>query len=263
MRGAAEPLVPAVARAASILELLAARPEIALGPTELARRLRLPKSSVANLCLELAEAGLLRRTDGGYRLGRKLVELGGAYLSTAGPLDEFYQACPELEVASRETMQLAVLEGLDVVYVARHDGAQPVRLASEIGRRLPATCTALGKAALASLDSGRLKERLAGVSDLPALTPNSHRTVEALLADLEVVRERGYAVDDEETMLGIVCYAVAIPSRQPGESPYGASVTLFKARVTDPLREALVADLRRLAGRLSHPLRRVQAAGSR
>ena len=71
------------------------------------------------------------------------------------PIDlvqEFYDACQELETGSDETIQLAVLDGVEMTYLARHDGRQPVRLTSQIGRRLPASVTATGKAALASLD---------------------------------------------------------------------------------------------------------------
>ena len=81
-------------------------------------------------------------------------------------------ACP---TGSEETVQFAVLDGLEMTYLARHDGRQPVRLSSQIGRRLPATSTATGKAALASLDPRELERRLAGVTTLPRLTRKAHR----------------------------------------------------------------------------------------
>ena len=122
-----------------------------------------------------------------------------------------------------------ILDGLEVTYVARHDGRQPIRLASEIGRRLPASCTALGKAALATLDPDDLADRLRGVEALPMLTRNSHRRVSDLLNDLDEVRRRGHAIDNEETAEGIICLGVAIP-RGSGGDQYGVSVTLLKAR---------------------------------
>jgi DNA-binding IclR family transcriptional regulator len=249
-----ESLAPAVTRAGAILDVLAESPGQTLGPSELARRLGLPKSSIANICNALAEIGLVRRIGTGFALGRKLAELGGAYLASVDAVEEFYEACRLLPTGSEETIQLAVLDDLEVTYLARHDGRQPVRLTSQIGRRLPATVTATGKAALASLDRAELDRRLAGVVELPTLTPNSLSSVEALLGDLAVVRRRGYAMDDEETVEGVVCYGIMIPGRRPGEGPYAASITLLKVRATDERVPLLIKDLYHLAGRLSDPL---------
>lgn len=249
-------LAPAVTRAAAILEALAERIGEPAGPSELARRLALPKSSIANILAALADAGLARRVGSGFVLGRRLAELGGAYLAGIDLVQEFYEASRRLPAASDETVQLAVLDGLEMTYLARHDGRQPIRLSSGIGRRLPATCTATGKAALASLDEAELDRRLDGLNQLPVLTSRSHRTVESLRKDLARVRVRGYAIDDEETAEGVVCYAVMIPSRQPGEGPNAASITLLKARATDDRVPALVQDLHWLADVLSDPLRR-------
>lgn len=251
----AESLAPAVTRAAAILDVLAGDGSVAFGPSELARRLGLPKSSIANICAALADVGLVRRVGTGFALGRKLAELGGAYLAAVDLVQEFYDACRILPTGSDETVQLAVLDGLDMTYLARHDGRQPVRLTSQIGRRLPASCTATGKAALASLEAEELDRKLAGVTILPVLSPNSHRTVDALRADLDGVRARGYALDDEETVEGVVCYGIAIPGRLPGDAPHAASITLLKARATDERIPMLLADLRRLAELLSDPLR--------
>jgi IclR family transcriptional regulator, blcABC operon repressor len=257
-----ESLAPAVTRAAAILEVLAADGAVALGPSELARRLGLPKSSIANICAALADVGLVRRVGTGFALGRKLAELGGAYLSAVDLVQEFYEACRELRTGSEETVQLAVLDGLEMTYLARHDGRQPVRLTSQIGRRLPATSTATGKAALAALTDPELERRLAGVTVLPAYTPNSHRNVRDVMRDLVEVRRRGYAVDDEETIEGVVCYGIAISGRQPGEGPHAASITLLKARATSKRVPALVADLRQLSEQLSDPLRKLDRVPS-
>ena len=256
---AGESLAPAVTRAAAILDVLAEDAGAALGPSELARRLGLPKSSIANICGALADAGLARRVGTGFALGRRLAELGGAYLVAVDMVQEFYEASRSLPVGSEETVQLAVLDGLEMTYLARHDGRQPVRLTSQIGRRLPATSTATGKAALASLDPRDLERRLDGVTTLPAATPRAHRTIDGLLTDIEAVRARGYAIDDEETMEGVVCFGIAIPGRHPGEGPNAASITLLKVRATDERVPLLVADLRTLADRLVDPLRRLDA----
>ena len=253
--GEADSLAPAVTRAATILDVLAENDGEAAGPSEIARRLGLPKSSIANICGALADAGLVRRVGTGFALGRRLAELGGAYLATVDQVQEFYEASRQLEAGSEETVQFAVLDGLEMTYLARHDGRQPVRLTSGIGRRLPASCTATGKAALASLDDAELARRFQGVTVLPTLSKRSHRTVDALMADLGEVRRRGYAMDDEETMEGVVCYGVMVRGRQPGEGPYAASITLLKVRATEERVPTLLADLRWLAQQLADPLR--------
>ena len=247
-------LAPAVLRAAAILDAMADAGAVGLPLSELARRVGLPKSSVANITNALLDTGLARRGTGGLTRGRQLAELGGAYLAPVDQVQEFYELADRLPVASEETMQLGALTGLEVTYIARHDGRQPIRLASEIGRRLPASCTAIGKAALASLDPDEVSDRLRGVETLPQLTSRSHRTVSALLDDIDEVRRRGYAIDDEETAEGVICLGVAVPARRRGDGPYAASVTLLKVRADEARRLALVADLRRLARLLGNPL---------
>jgi IclR family transcriptional regulator, blcABC operon repressor len=248
-------LAPAVTRAALILDALADRPSEPMGPSELARRLGLPKSSIANICGALSDAGLVRRVGTGFALGRRLAELGGAYLATVDQVQEFYEASRGLPAGSEETVQFAVLDGLEVIYLARHDGRQPVQLTSGIGRRLPAFSTATGKAALASLPLDELERRLSGLETLPRTTRKAHATVDELRADLGETRRRGYAVDDEETMEGVVCYGVMIPSRVAGEGPCAASITLLKVRATAERVPALIADLHALASELSDPIR--------
>lgn len=253
----AESLTPAVTRAALILDALADGGGAPVGPSELARRLGLPKSSIANICGALADAGLVRRVSTGFALGRRLAELGGAYLATVDQVQEFYEASRNLPAGSEETVQFAVLDGLEVTYLARHDGRQPVQLTSGIGRRLPAFSTATGKSALASLPEDELARRLAGLTTLPRATRKAHATVDELLADLTEIRDRGYAIDDEQTMEGVVCYGVMVPSRQPGgEGPCAASITLLKVRATAERVPALIADLHWLAAELSDPIRR-------
>lgn len=222
--------------------------------TELARSLDLAKSTVANLCSALEDSNMIRRVDGRWALGHKVVELGQGFLSKTDVVAEFHRQSEALTTASSETLLLAVLDGLDVVYLARHDGSQPVRLASDIGRRLPAVVTALGKAMLAAMPGDELDERLSRLPDLPVLTPRSHRTLDSLSRDLETTRLRGYAVDDEQNTEGVTCIGVAVPGR-PG-TPTAVSATMLTARATTGLREMLVRDLHELAEHLSRFARR-------
>ena len=250
-----ESLAPAVTRAALILDVMAESGGEAVGPSELARRLGCPSRRSPTSAARWPTPG----SSGGS--GRASPSVGG-WPSSAVRISppstrsrSSTRRVAQLEAGSEETVQFAVLDGLEMTYLARHDGRQPVRLTSGIGRRLPASCTATGKAALASLDDAELARRFAGVTSLPTLSARSHRNVEELMADLREVRRRGYAIDDEETMEGVVCYGVMVESRQPGEGPYAASITLVKVRATHERVSTLLADLNRLAQKLADPLR--------
>jgi IclR family transcriptional regulator, blcABC operon repressor len=245
---------PALVRAAALLDLLAQPGVGALGLSDLARRLDLPKSTVANLCRALEQVAFVRRVESRYELGPHVLELGAAYTAKNDIISEFRKATRGLRWASEETIQLATLEGAQVLYLARHDGTQPIRLAAGIGRRMPAPCTGLGKAMLAQLDTDEVAARVSTLPAFPVLTPRSLRNLAELLDDLDRVRERGYAIDDEENSVGVVCYAVPLPHVGPGGPQRAISVTLLKARETDELRDRLVDDLHELADRLSRLL---------
>ena len=239
-------LAPAVTRAVAILELLAPV-DSPLGVSAIARSLNLPKSSVANLCSALVDDQLLRTVAGGYALGPRLARLGAAYLASVDQVGLFLDACAARDVSIRETAQLAQLGvGLDVVYLARRDGTEPVRLASSPGRALPATCTATGKAMLATLDPGDLAARLDGVNELLRLTPHSITSRRALARELQAIRANGVAFDRQEVIEGVVCVAVAVPSPS-GEAPMAASFTLLAPRADDATLHRLADDLKEIA----------------
>ena len=111
---------PAVTRAVRILGLLADTPRQVRKLTEISRELGLAKSSVSNLCVALEEGGLIRRAGGGYLLGRRTVELGGAFLTGFDQIREFYRVCEDSEVLRRQLVQIAMLDGARVLYLAVH-----------------------------------------------------------------------------------------------------------------------------------------------
>jgi IclR family transcriptional regulator, blcABC operon repressor len=246
-------LVPAVTRAVAILDVLGEAEGRPLSVSDIARALGLPKSSTGNLCASLEAAGMITRNGAGFGLGRKLVELGGRYLSTVDQLRDFYELCRRSAHISRETARVAVLDGLDVLYLARYDGTQPLRLTANIGDRFPANCTATGKAILSTLDPAVAEDRLRGRT-LPALSERSLTSVPALLEDLAATRERGYAVDDEEATAGVLCLSVPVTGFRTDSAPFAISVTVLKARLDDDFREALLKDLRAIAAGLENPM---------
>ena len=215
-RGPIESLAPAVTRAALILDVLAdatARPSArASWPGGSASRSRRSPTSAARSPTPAWSGG----SGPASRSGGRLAELGGAYLAAVDQVQEFYEASRELPTGSEETVQLAVLDGLEMTYLARHDGRQPVRLTS---RDRSAAAGVLdgdrqGGARLAARRRARAAPRRRDdAADAHAASRTG--TLDELRADLAEVRERGYAIDDEETMEGVVCYGVMVPSRQP------------------------------------------------
>lgn len=240
---------PAVARAAAILTRLADQPARAVGPSELSRAVGVPKSTVLNLCAALVQARLVRRVDGGYQLGSRLAELGHAYLAGVTEVEVFHRLCRERYPDAPWTVQLAVLgDGPSAVFLARHDGTEPLNLglAAEIGRAVPAHCTACGKALLAALDERDLDARLAG-ADLRAATASSLSTPDALRAELRAVAERGWADDGDEIVDGLSCIGVAVrtPRRIDGLVAISFTFTRRSAPADEP---AAAAGLREFAG---------------
>lgn len=231
---------PAVLRAANILYVISNRSEEYPRVSDIARETGIPNSSVTNILAALIETGLVRRIGAGYAIGPAVVEFASDFLRSDDPVQRFRDLVPSTETLSAETAQLATLAGGDVLYLARHDGAQPIALTSGVGKRLPASSTAIGKAMLAQLDPDELAAILA--DPLPRLTDHSHRTLAELSEDLAATRERGYAIDDEEAARNVMCLAVAADTANV-EPRYAVSTTLFKERLTSERRELLVADL--------------------
>ncbi len=252
-------LVPAVARAAQILDLLAN----ALKPlpsNEISRQLGIPKSSTANLCIELENLGFIVRKENGYKLGRKLVELGGKYLSGIDALREYYDLCSSLPILSRESSRIAILDNTDVLYLGKYEGRQQIRLTANIGDRFPAICTATGKALLALLPEGeaveRYKENPAGFVQM---TDKSIKNITQLKKELDETRKRGYAIDNEEATPGVVCFAIALSGLREDTSPVAVSATVLSQRLSPEFKQSLLNDLFALGKSLSRSYIMVQS----
>lgn len=238
---------PAAYRSVQVLEAIAQRRAPA-SITELAIATNLAKSSVSNLLVTLEVVGMVRRSAAGWVLGFKVLELGQSVLAGTDLVAEFRRLVTSLPHLRADTTLLAVLDGTDVLYLARHDGQQQVRLASDIGRRLPAVVTSLGKAMLASLPDDELERRLATIDVMPRPTRRSHRTVADLRKDLMMIRERGYSIDSEENTIGVTCFGVALETDQ---QPTAVSTTLLTQSISTELHANLVGELRQLATQLS------------
>jgi DNA-binding IclR family transcriptional regulator len=252
--------VPAVSRAIRILGLLAEAGGAPLALTEIARALGIAKSSTSNLLVALEEGRLVERDERGYLLGRRNVELGGAYLRTFDQVRAFYKICTESPVLRQELVQLAVLDRTEVLYLARHEGQAPLRISASIGDRYPASITAVGNALLAALPPAEVAIRFADPATRPRLTERSETSLEGLQRNLEATRRRGYALDEGQVHPMVVGIAMVLPPRASGEAAFAIGASLIDAGLgvqpdaADHRRERVVAELQRVVGLLSNPM---------
>lgn len=181
-----------------------------LGLGELAAALEINKSTLLRLLAPLTETRMVERhaETGRYRLGWRTAQLGQAYLERLDLRSAAHDVLTVLTAESEETTHLVIADLPEVVYVDKVDPARPVLMYSRIGNRQPAYRTAVGKAILAHAGPEVVREVAA--HGMPARTPHTHTDLGSLLADLELTRGRGYAVDDIENEPDIRCIAAPV-----------------------------------------------------
>jgi DNA-binding IclR family transcriptional regulator len=216
-RTADEPPRSVLGRAYGLLAAFTAEDvELTLG--ELCDRTGLPKTTVHRLTGELIELGLLERGRYGVRLGLRLFTLGAQAPRQRRLRDLAMPYLEDLYQATHESAHLALLDGADVVYLAKVSGHGSAATACSVGARLPTHCTGVGKALLSVSPTRALAERVD--AGLPRRTPLTMVTPGALERDLITTAERGFSVDREETRMGIV--SVAAPILGAGGRPVAA-----------------------------------------
>jgi len=181
-----------------------------LGISELAKRLNVAKSTVHRLASALLEEGLLEQNpeNNRYRLGVALFGLGTLVRRRMEVVAEAKTFLTDLRAQTGENVRLAILNGTNVVYVNDFEGPHPVRLRSNIGLSKPAYCTAEGIALLTDLPREAIDEMLAG--DLVSPPPGAEADPAAIVAKIDEARRLGYAIDDEESEIGMACVAAPV-----------------------------------------------------
>ncbi|MBB4935253.1 DNA-binding IclR family transcriptional regulator [Lipingzhangella halophila] len=236
---------PALIRSLDILELFTDGRDSVSAP-EIVKELDLPRTSVHELLHTLSDRGYLRLhpdIPGRYQLGLQLFRLGSAYAEQLDIAKIGQQVAHEVVAQCNETSHVAVLDGTHVVYIAKVDSSQAVRMVSTLGGRVPAHCTALGKTLLSALPEAELRHRFGG-GPLPAMTANSITGVPQLLDELAGIRASGVAVEICESNPDVCCVAAPVRDRT-GATVAAISVSVPLHRWSEQLRsdlQALVAD---------------------
>lgn len=175
--------------------------------SELARAAGLPKSTVHRLLARLVELGAVEHHRSGYKIGLGLLQLGAG--TPAGYMRDLgLPHLGQLHRWSSATVQFAVLRQFDVVYLEKLATPDSPASITSIGGRLPANCTAIGKALLAHENLDDLAAFLP--NPLPRMTTRSVTEVEQLVAELRTVRDEGIAREDGEAQPGLACIAAPV-----------------------------------------------------
>jgi IclR family pca regulon transcriptional regulator len=222
--------IESIARGIDVIRSFdAAAPKLSL--SQVAERAALPRPTARRILTTLDVLGYVRKIDDRFVLTPRVLDLGMAYI---GSLDIWQIVRPnlvDLVAKTKESCSIAQLDGSDIVYVSRVAVPKLVTLSVTIGTRFPAIATSLGKVLLAALEPGELDAALATPSRC-AVNPRWHPDRREIDTVLREVRERRWAVTDEELALGIRSIAAPITD---GDGRTVAAVNVNASSVETPL----------------------------
>jgi DNA-binding IclR family transcriptional regulator len=204
-----------------------------LSVSEIGAKTGLHRSTAHRILMALEYNDLIKQnpSTGKYHLGIKLFKLGHQAVSQLNLREICRPFLSRLMNDTKETIHLAVLDDDQVLYLDKVEGPHALRMPSRVGRYIPTYCTSLGKAMLSCLDDQEVKSILRRQTLKPH-TENTVKNIDQLLADLRLVRKRGYAVDNEEIEIGLRC--VGAPIRDYTGGMVGAmSVAAPSARLSE------------------------------
>ncbi|MDR3561017.1 MAG: IclR family transcriptional regulator [Negativicutes bacterium] len=219
--------------------------------TAIQEYLDIPKSSLSYLLQDLTNREYIQ-FDADIRVyypGLKLIQVSASCINNTNTSREIWQAIKKLSDELGETSHAAILDGRFVVYIAKCQGTKDLSVVTNIGFRIPAHATALGKVMLSALGEEEVRSRL-GKTELERYTENTIVSHQVLFADLEKVAKQGYAIDNQEIIPGGIC--VAAPIGDKSHSVVAAlSVTVPVIRVSDTFLAEMVSKVRAAAANVS------------
>ena len=203
--------IKAVDKAFDLFEFLS-RDNREIGISEISKSLHMGLSTVHRIITTLRTRSYVTQNPMTmkYRLGIKLFTLGYAVQSTKHLVEITKPYLRELTQLTSETSNLAVLEGKEVIYIAKIDSPEILTTNIKIGTEIPAHCTALGKTLLAFISDEEFESIYKSDERLSSLTSNSISSLEKLKETLKTVKEHGFAIDEEEYKVGVNCIGAPI-----------------------------------------------------
>ncbi|MFD7443680.1 IclR family transcriptional regulator [Streptomyces sp. NPDC059909] len=228
--------IESVDNALKILLLLGEQTELRL--TDVANYLEVATSTAHRLLAMLHYRGFIRQAERGkaYVPGPALTGVASSILQRFDVRDALHPYLERVNTELKETVHLGMLDGTSVRFIDAIESPRAVRVASRLGRSMPAHCTSTGKAMLAQLSVDAVRQ-LYPQEDLPGLTPNSVRTRTELEEAVDRARRLGYATSSEESEDGVGSVAVALPAeRMPMRMAINVSVPISRMNRADQRR---------------------------
>lgn len=202
--------IKSIIKAANVVNVLAEAGQ-PLSLSVIANELQISKSTLHGIISTLVDVKFIAQDQrsGRYRLGTRLFEVGSALSNQWNVRKIGYPIIQHIVADMGETVHMAVLDDYEVLYINKQESTSSVRIVTEVGVKLPAHCTGLGKALLCGLSKLEL-QCFASTKGLAKKTELTITTLEGLWKEMELTRRRGYAVDEQEFVEGLRCCAVPI-----------------------------------------------------
>ena len=254
--------VRALERALQILGAFSLeRPELSL--SDLSTATDLPPSTTLRLLTILAQYGYVERSaeTERYRIGVGMFERGSIYIQSTTVEAEAAEALETLARETNQTASLAVLDRTDIVHIAVYQPVRAIRYYAPVGQREMAHCTGLGKALLSGLSDIEVDE-LVAQRGLSGRTDRTITTITGLRAALSEIRDRGYAIDNEESIVGLRCVAAPVlddRNRVVAAVSASGAASEFDETAMPALIDAVTKTAAAISGRLGHGIHKVPA----
>jgi IclR family acetate operon transcriptional repressor len=245
--------VKSLERALDVIDALSKAGPEGMSVSEVARALEMSKSATFSILQTLLSRRFLADKGAGvsrrYRLGMAFARLGDQVVSETTLRDLAVPILRRLTAETGLTSRAAILDDGYAISVGKVDGPGTIRIAPFLGRRELAHATGVGKAILAALTPDEVRA-IATTNGLPLRTPNTIREIDSLLVEVERIAERGYAVDDEEDTLGVLCIGASV-WEYGGNCAGAISITGLKQEIRADSVAEFGAIVRRYADELS------------
>jgi DNA-binding IclR family transcriptional regulator len=245
--------VGVIGKVLNILELLDRAPG-GLQLKDIAGKTDINKSTAYRFLSHLEGEGyLFRDTAGNYMVGPKLTRMGSGASAQATLAKVCRPILENLRKVTGETINLAILDGTDILYIDVLETFHTFRLASEVGMRRPFYSTALGKAILAGMGDSVAREELCASIHFERTTPHTITSVAKLKKQFTTIQQQGFSLEEEEAVAGVCCLGAAIFGAD-GEVAGGISISGPVVRITKDRLTAFSKEICKAAREISWSL---------